>query len=334
MEEVREIPIATSGKPYSSTVIDTKKGAKIIASIFREAEFQDAGIVNFKLGVYKTSGESILWKEPETLTPKSEVKLNHAQFTNLLRFLESKAGLLLTSTRKFMDVGSDEHAEALLRFKDFLANGDQEEILKLIVDSGLNRADLRNAISTRDRIQELDEFSEMLGRNSEEKEWQAWFQRNPWVLGSEFVTVLDERRIDTANTSDYLVHAADNHLDLIEIKRPSLTFWSATPDHGNLVPHPDLVKAWTQSQNYLFALEREMNSGKTTERLGLPIAKPRALLVFGRSDKWEARHFQAQRLINGGFSNLQILTYDQVKSKAQRILQLTRSPEQGETGRG
>jgi hypothetical protein len=47
-----------------------------------------------------------------------------------------------------------------------------------------------------------------------------WFAENDWVLGSDFVRVLDERAIDTENVADYLVEAYDGFLDIIEIKRP------------------------------------------------------------------------------------------------------------------
>lgn len=321
--------MAASGKLHKSGLLGRTASTTTTVSLFRELEVNDRGVVTCKIGRYKSRRGVVDWRDPEHLKPMSVVTLKDKEFARLLEFLELNAELLLSTTRRYIEVTSTDQAEALLTFREFLACGDHEEILRSIADAGLSRADLSNAIRTRERVQELKQFDEMLEEEEDEHAWQKWFQRNPWVLGSEYVAVLEDRKIDTENTSDYLVQAADTHLDLIEIKRPSLIFWHSKKDHDNLVPHSDLVKALTQAQNYLYQLEREMNSLKATERYGLPIAKPRALLIFGRSHDWTTYEFHAQRLLNGGLSNVQVLTYDQVRAKAERILTLTNCP--GET---
>jgi len=55
--------------------------------------------------------------------------------------------------------------------------------------------------------------------------------------------------------------------DIVELKRPGLGFWQTENDHDNYLPHPDLVAAIIQAQNYQFALEGEIDSIKTRERL-------------------------------------------------------------------
>ena len=87
------------------------------------------------------------------------------------------------------------------------------------------------------------------------------------------------------------------------------------------MPATDLTKALTQAQHYQYELEREMNSVKTRERTpGVPIAKPRALLIYGRSRDWSDEHRLAQRLLNAGLSGIQVLTYDQVLHRAEHLL--------------
>ena len=109
--------------------------------------------------------------------------------------------------------------------------------------------------------------------------------------------------------------------DIVELKRPGLVFWQAEKDHDNYLPHSDLVAAITQAQNYQFALEGEINSIKTRERLkGVPIAKPRSLLIHGRSNNWIDEQFEAQRLLNAGFTSLNVITYDQVLRRAKIIM--------------
>ena len=117
------------------------------------------------------------------------------------------------------------------------------------------------------------------------------------------------------------MEAYDGRADIVELKRPALGFWQTEKDHDNYLPHPDLVAAIVQAQNYQFALEGEINSVKTRERLkGTPIAKPRSLLLHGRSNDWIDKQFEAQRLLNAGFTNLNVITYDQVLRRASIIM--------------
>ena len=64
-----------------------------------------------------------------------------------------------------------------------------------------------------------------------------------------------------------------------------------------------------------------MNNIKTRKRLGeIPIAKPSALLIHGRSCDWNDDQFEAQRLLNAGFTNLNVITYDQVLRRARIVI--------------
>lgn len=104
-------------------------------------------------------------------------------------------------------------------------------------------------------------------------------------------------------------------------RRIGLGFWQTEKDHDNYLPHPDLVAAIIQAQNYQFALEGEIDSIKTLERLkGIPIAKPCSLLIHGRSTDWIDKQFEAQRLLNASFTNLNVITYDQVLRRAKIIM--------------
>jgi len=170
----------------------------------------------------------------------------------------------------------------------------------------------------------VEEFERLLTDNANEHKFQPWFQNNPWVLGSDCVRILDARRIDVRNIADFLVEAYDCRADIVELKRPGLAFWQTEKDHDNYLPHSDLVAAIVQAQNYQFALEGEIDSIKTRDRLkGIPIAKPCSLLIHGRSHDWIDKQFEAQRLLNTGFTNLNVITYDQVLRRAKIIMGCT-----------
>ena len=52
---------------------------------------------------------------------------------------------------------------------------------------------------------------------------------------------------------------------------------------------------------------------------GVRTVKPRCVLVFGRSNDWTPAQAEAYRILNSGFHNLTILTYDHVLMRAKRI---------------
>lgn len=197
---------------------------------------------------------------------------------------------------------------------------------KILIKTNLSGNELVNILNDQ-RKKSVLEFEKMLGNPALlEKDWQKWFKDNSWVLGTEFVKVLEERDIDTKNISDYLLEAYDGFLDIVEIKRPSvnLEFWSKSMDHDNFVPSMELIRAITQCSSYLFEIEREANSVKFQDRFeNIRVVKPRSVLIFGRSNDWTKEQKQAYRILVSSYQNISILTYDHVLDRAKRITGIT-----------
>lgn len=181
----------------------------------------------------------------------------------------------------------------------------------------------------------IQEFERMLSSDLTEHPWQKWFQNNRWVLGTEFVRVLDERVIDTQHITDFLMQAYDGFLDIVEIKRPEggLRFWAEKLDHENFIPSTGLIKAITQAYTYLYEVEREANSVKFLNRVGnVKTIKPRCILIFGRSIQWNQEKRESYRILNSNFHNLTILTYDHVLDRARRLLAHNEDSQQKDSG--
>lgn len=201
----------------------------------------------------------------------------------------------------------------------------KKELIRFILDNQVIPDELAEGLKQAQRNRAVKEFEGMLDQNLNEGAWQRWFESNSWVLGSQFVRILEERYIDTKNISDFLMQAYDGFLDVVEIKRPGggLQFWSTSLDHGNYVPSIDLTKAITQATRYIYEVERETNSLKFLERVdGVKTVKPRCILIFGRSIDWNNEQAEAYRIMNAGYHNLTILTYDHVLTRAKRIVGL------------
>jgi len=278
--------------------------------------------IRLKIGRYKKPMDFHDEEEPESLEPKSELTLDQEEFQSLIEFLRQNYEPFRQGANAFIPLDQPFAAESAKQIRALFSLPNKSSLVRFILDNEVIPEELAAGLRQASRARAVRELESMLGQDLREGPWQQWFQANGWVLGSQFVRILDERHIDTQHISDFLMEAYDGFLDVVEIKRPDggLHFWSTTVDHGNYVPSTDLIKATTQASRYIYEIEREANSVKFIERVGgVKTVKPRCTLVFGRSNGWNEQQTEAYRILNASFHNLTILTYDHVLARARRI---------------
>lgn len=279
--------------------------------------------VSLKLGRYNKPKD---WGESETLenlSPKSELTLDSEEFLALLAFIKENYEPFKEGVKAFIPLDRPYEKANADQIKALFSLPDRQKIVDFVLQNEVIPDDLATALEQTKRLKAVREFETMLADDRLEANWQKWFEANSWVLGSEFVRVLDERHIDTQHISDFLMQAYDGYLDVVEIKRPEggLQFWAASKDHGNIVPAQDLVKAITQASRYIYEVEREANSVKFLDRVDqVRTVKPRGILIFGRSQEWTTEHGEAFRILNASYHNLSIMTYDHVLIRAKRMV--------------
>ena len=317
-----------------ATIRKTEGGIEYLFGLLKEKTKTSYASCFLKIP-HKTPQEDICLKigrynknsfAPDTLeveNPKSELTLDNEEFQKLLAFLSENYEPFKKGVKEYIPIDEKFDHQQVKHLKAIFADPDKQKVLDFIAKNNILPEDLIASLQNQTRINAVREFENMLDQNLVEQKWQVWLKNNDWVLGSEFVRILDEREIDTANITDYLMQAYDGFLDIIEIKRPegSLRYWADTQDHGNYVPSADLTKAITQATKYIYEVEREANSVKFLERVGnVKTIKPRCILIFGRSNDWDNEQREAFRILNSSYHNLTIMTYDHVLSRARRIL--------------
>jgi len=278
--------------------------------------------VRLKVGRYKKPKDFEFDEEPEVLEPKSELTLDQEEFQSLLEFLRENYEPFRKGVKAFIPLERPFDSENAQQIRALFSLPDKREVVRFILENEVIPTDLAAGLRQAHRARAVREIEEMLSQDLREAPWQRWFQTNSWVLGSQFVRILEERHIDTQHISDFLMEAYDGFLDVVEIKRPEggLAFWAAALDHGNFVPSSDLTKAVSQASRYIYEVEREANSVKFLERVGgVKTVKPRCILVFGRSNDWTDKQTEAYRILNASYHNLTVLTYDHVVARARRI---------------
>ncbi len=279
--------------------------------------------IRLKVGRYKKPNNPFDPEVVENLDPKSEITFDEEEFDSLIKFLQENYEPFKQGFKAFIPVDRPFTPENAEQVKKLFSIPDRASLIKFISCQEIVPEDLTMALENMRRTKAISEYEQMLQEDLVENNWQKWFEDNTWVLGSEFVRVLDERQIDVQNISDFLMQAYDRFVDIVEIKRPEgeLRFWSHSRDHGNLVPSSDITKAITQASRYIFEVEREANSVKFLDRVGgVRTVKPRGILIFGRSSNWENDENEAYRILNSSYHNLTIMTYDHVLKRAKRMV--------------
>ena len=170
-----------------------------------------------------------------------------------------------------------------------------------------------NILNKRD---EFDKHKTEIGVGKDEEVWQRFFSENSWILGSDFVEILDERRIDVEHITDYLLKSYDGFVDIIELKLPSAPFWTS-----EFIPKSELTLATMQCNRYILQTERKINDLEFNKKIQhTPIVKPRITLIYGRSQSWNADEKEAYRVLNSSYTTLNIITYDHLLERAKRLV--------------
>lgn len=226
--------------------------------------------IRLKIGRYKKPLEVPADEVPESLQPKSELTLDDEEFKALIELLQEQYEPFRQGVKAFIPLDKPYEKENAAQIRALFALPDKQKLVRFILNHDVIPEDLAAGLQQAHRNRAIKQFESMLEQDEKEPAWQEWFKKNSWVLGSEFVRILDERHIDVQDISDFLMEAYDGFLDVVEIKRPEggLQFWAASLDHGNYVPSTDLTKAFTQASRYIYEVEREANSVKFLERVG------------------------------------------------------------------
>jgi hypothetical protein len=318
MKIMSEIKQSNKGIPYAEPKRLSTKQKVYTQAILQKIPHNTEGKVDItlKLGRYNISDGGV-----ETQNPRSELTLTYEELINLVGYIEEYYKPLELNAKKFISIENETSENLLLKFKTLMKSN--EEIAIALLDNRLFTEDIQIAIDAIKKKKAVSEFEKDTDNDYNEAFWQKWFNDNKWILGSEYLKILDERGIDIDHIADFIVQAFDGFVDIVEIKKPNLKFWAEIKDHNNYIPSSDLTKAITQCQNYLYEIEREANSQKYIEKLGAKIIKPRCLLVFGKSKEWDEEKRKAYRILNSSYTNLTILTYDHLLERAKNIINKT-----------
>lgn len=180
-----------------------------------------------------------------------------------------------------------------------------------------------------------------------EGEWQSKILEFILLLFPRYIHVLDKVEIkekvsshrDKSRFFDLVMVDADGHIDLIEIKKP---FDEGVLRKGkyrdNYIPARELTGAIMQAEKYIYYLQKggykceaELNEkygSKLPAGLQIKVVNPKAMVIVGRSDKFDDLQRLDFEIIRRKYANvIDILTYDDLLLRLDRQIKRL----QGET---
>ena len=236
-------------------------------------------------------------------------------------------------------LGSDEGSKLLVQVLSWVSSnsGDTEALDGFSKLSEFGSDELNTVVRLASLV-DLVALWQKEGTNGDEEFWQREFASRPYVFSMLFpyaVIVVDEKVYlggkdltnKGGNIADFLCERTlTGNCLVIEIKTP-LTKLLGKSYRGNAYSiSSDLSGAVVQTQNYLTSFSSEGQALIGTER-SLNALYPRGLIIAGNSKEFEddATKQKSFELFRNSQERMEILTYDEVFSKAEKLIEILRS---------
>lgn len=310
-------------------VHSTQKGQEYIKSATLKDGPRSRTTAVFFRNKHKTSNDYIISlkishnaKDPNgrlVEKPEKTITLIDEQIDGLISYIQENYTPLSLGEDSYISFSDDSLYKILKQVATL--NMHPDKLVNKLYESGVLTENLSVAITAAERKNIINVFEQKIPSSEPESYWQEWFNKNKWILGSEYIKILTERNIDEHHIADYIMQSFDGFLDLVEIKVPSLRFWTGPDSHGNYTPSSELVSAISQCLNYLYRIEKQTDSLDFHQRVsGVEIVKPKCMLVYGRSNGWNNQQKEAFRILNSAYQQVNIITYDQLLARAKHLL--------------
>jgi hypothetical protein len=273
-----------------------------------------------------------LWKKSRQTGKQAALKANENIYKSIkaavaLDDCHENFWLLIDFLQGIKDIDIPPKVFSLIQATDkafvdrVLSSFNTSEARQLLIEA--KKDDVKNlyaAVRHATNKKALDELQELITEDATELRFQAWFEHNTWAFGVEYLKIYKTSRIGIHSDSDFIAQSLDEYADLIELKRPNMLLLAYDASHKDYYPSSDLSKAMGQAVNYLQAMEN--SRGELQEQDGITVLKPRIKIIAGMTNTFTPPQKKALRLINNGLHGIEIISYDQVVSRAQKLIDI------------
>ena len=220
------------------------------------------------------------------------------------------------------DVHGEDKVDALVKIIDGAATN--EAMFDILLDRVSKNpklfAEAAAALNLATYINALQDLRDLVeSQESSENQFQKILEDNPWMFGSEYSELLLIRKLTRNEEQDFILRCTtDNYIELVEIKTPlpNINLFNHDKSHDSYYQSAEVSKVLGQVQNYLEQIDAERHTIKARD--GEDPLKVRAKIIIGRDGDDEQK--RALRRLNGHLHRIEIITFDQLLSIAQRVV--------------
>lgn len=312
----------TSGKgfKYNSTVLHETSKQKVEAQVVSVPDGKTGGVHHFDLVITKyIKNPSQSWSEAEV----SKIRFTSddtQSLQKLLNFLKAQKDIAQYS-KASLEISDKSLSKEDKKFvQGVLTYFDTPEKKALLVQA--KSEDVNNlyaSVKHAKNVKASQELDQLLSDSPKELKLQEWIQNNTWVFGVEYINFFETSKIGIHSDSDFIVESLDGYADLIELKKSEFKLFNYDGSHKNYYPTAELSQAVGQSIEYLKVMEDHRHILKDQDNI--LVLKPRIKIVIGRSSQMNDKQKEALRLLNDSLHNIEVMTYDEIKARADKLNQ-------------
>lgn len=266
-------------------------------------------------------------------------KVNLAQIQEFLNYLKKIDLKAFSTNRVYLNGNNPNNQEIIRQIETLLNSNDKINLIKsLLGEENLTNEDI---VNTGFRKRSLVEFKAKLETDTNEKEWQNYFQNNPWIFGYG----LDYRFVESSNRE---VEVGYGNIDfasfnkfsvLVEIKTQNTPLIKKAKIKNGEEVSPNRVDSWSLSEDMINSISQilaykarwQVESEETKNRenyestISNYTADPKAILIIGslKSLVEDGDSLKIKRLKQETFElfrrdsrNIEIITFDELYERA------------------
>lgn len=273
----------------------------------------------------KTKTPNQTWEDAET-TKIAFTSIGSKSLQKLLAFIKAqpalskyqnvKVSLLESEDSSYYSQVSNEDRDFVLKVLTTFNTPERRNLLVQAKQEDINN--LYAAVKQAKNKKALLELRTFMDDQVNELELQGWIKKNTWVFGVEYLRFLDSSKIGIHSDSDFIVESLDGYADLIELKKCDFKLFNYDSSHDSYYPTADLSQVLGQTIKYLKIMEDARLILKDED--DLDVLKPRIKVVIGKSSTMPKKEKEALRLLNDTLHNIEIMTYDEISKRAERLI--------------
>ena len=171
----------------------------------------------------------------------------------------------------------------------------------------------------------VNDLEDKITKVSNEAYWQEYVRSNILYLHESYIKKIEHLNVSLdIRLPDFCLLDYDNYLDVLEIKTPQTVLLNEDKSHKNYYWSSEISKAISQAENYISAVSKFADSICNMlhdQDIDVRVIKPRAIILAGSDIQIKIKAKRDNfRLLNESLRDIQIITYDDLVTRARNII--------------